>query len=97
RITWQTEDVPEFCTCGAKLPEDALFCHKCGKPQRDYLANVEREPAPPPPLPPPPPAPLPINFRNPVAVRVGLNAGSLASVMTLVASPLFLIASILVG
>ena len=26
--------VPEFCTCGARLPEDARFCHKCGKPQR---------------------------------------------------------------
>lgn len=22
-----------FCTCGAKLPDDARFCHKCGKPQ----------------------------------------------------------------
>jgi hypothetical protein len=25
----------EFCTCGARLPEDARFCHKCGKPQRE--------------------------------------------------------------
>jgi hypothetical protein len=22
-----------FCTCGAKLPDEARFCHKCGKPQ----------------------------------------------------------------
>jgi hypothetical protein len=25
--------VPSRCTCGAVLPEDARFCHKCGKPQ----------------------------------------------------------------
>jgi hypothetical protein len=33
--------VPGYCTCGAKLPDDALFCHKCGKPQREDL--IERE------------------------------------------------------
>ena len=32
----QTEIVLEFCTCGAQLPPDARFCHKCGKPQYDY-------------------------------------------------------------
>ncbi len=26
--------MPEFCTCGAQLPDDARFCHKCGKSQR---------------------------------------------------------------
>ena len=31
----------DFCTCGAELPPDALFCHKCGKPQREI---VEPEP-----------------------------------------------------
>src|ERR1017187_9471093 len=30
--------MPEFCTCGAQLPPDSLFCHKCGKPQRDVMA-----------------------------------------------------------
>ena len=34
--------MPEFCSCGAQLPPDALFCHKCGKPQRDI---VEPDPA----------------------------------------------------
>ena len=23
----------DFCTCGAQLPTDARFCHRCGKPQ----------------------------------------------------------------
>jgi hypothetical protein len=25
--------VADFCTCGAQLPADARFCHRCGKPQ----------------------------------------------------------------
>jgi hypothetical protein len=29
--------MPETCTCGAQLPPDSLFCHKCGKPQREVL------------------------------------------------------------
>ena len=28
------------CTCGAILPEDARFCHKCGKPQ--YEEDIAR-------------------------------------------------------
>src|SRR6266511_3175895 len=27
--------MPAYCTCGAELPPDARFCHKCGKPQFD--------------------------------------------------------------
>jgi hypothetical protein len=69
--------VPDFCTCGAQLPEDARFCHKCGKPQRDEPLLVEEEQpevviAP---LPPPPAEPPPISFRNPAAVRVALATG----------------------
>jgi hypothetical protein len=67
--------VPDFCTCGAQLPPDARFCHKCGKPQRDEPVLVE-EPAPPPP---PPLVPAvqspPIGFRNGRAVRVALPLG----------------------
>jgi hypothetical protein len=25
--------VADFCSCGAQLPADARFCHRCGKPQ----------------------------------------------------------------
>ena len=77
--------MPERCTCGAQLPPDALFCHKCGKPQReDLIPREEPEPVREesaeavsefalPPLPQAPP--LPIGLRNAVAVRVALFAG----------------------
>ena len=76
----------DICTCGAQLPPDSLFCHKCGKPQREIeTPDIERNvfAAPPvatdaAPLPAPPveprPAPLPLNFRNPIAVRIALMA-----------------------
>lgn len=38
--------MPEFCTCGAQLPPDAVFCHKCGKPQRE-IGPLEPELPPP--------------------------------------------------
>jgi hypothetical protein len=64
--------VPDFCTCGAQLPPDARFCHKCGKPQYDY-PGLEEEPVAlaPPPLPPVAQAPE-ISFHNRLAVRIGL-------------------------
>jgi len=71
-----TEIVPEFCTCGAELPPDARFCHKCGKPQYDY-PSVQEEIAEPVPLPVPTPAvetPLEISFHNRLAVRIGFLA-----------------------
>jgi hypothetical protein len=70
--------VPEFCTCGAQLPDDARFCHKCGKPQRDepLLVEDERPVAVVPPSPTPAAAePPPISFRNAAAVRVALATG----------------------
>jgi hypothetical protein len=79
--------MPEFCTCGAQLPPDSLFCHKCGKPQREIPeAGVDPD-AEPEPLPdvviviePAPAQTAPMNFHNPVAVRV---AGTVALVATL--------------
>lgn len=64
----------DYCSCGAALPPDALFCHKCGKPQRE-IPVVEAEiqvvePPPPPHSAPPPVQPQPLNFHNPLAVRI---------------------------
>ncbi|MGI8744593.1 MAG: zinc ribbon domain-containing protein [Bryobacteraceae bacterium] len=77
--------MPQFCTCGARLPEDARFCHKCGKPQYDYPGietEVVVEPlsaaAPPPPE---------IGFRNRTAVRIGFLAALLAFIVVLVTVP----------
>jgi len=73
----------DFCSCGAELPPDALFCHKCGKPQREI---VEPE-APPPPayLEPevaiPAPAPTP-SFGNPLAIKIALAAAAIATLMS---------------
>jgi hypothetical protein len=79
--------MPETCTCGAQLPPDALFCHKCGKPQRD-IAPPEPEVVQPTfqqadsvegsfqSAPQPAPAePPPPTFRNPIAVRIALLVG----------------------
>src|SRR5579872_1450665 len=80
--------MPELCTCGAQLPPDALFCHKCGKPQREVVApeieqNTYAAAAPSAMAPPPPsrPQPLPLNFRNRVAVRIALLAAVSATVL----------------
>jgi len=87
--------VPDFCTCGAQLPPDARFCHKCGKPQRDEPLLVEDEqPVIAVPLAPPPAAvePPPISFRNATAVRVALATGIpvvlLTGVFSAIAGPL---------
>ena len=41
----------DFCSCGAQLPDDARFCHRCGKPQRadpppepEYHSEFEHPP-----------------------------------------------------
>jgi hypothetical protein len=77
--------MPEFCSCGTQLAPDALFCHRCGKPQRDIVepeiapaAFVDTAPA----VSRPPHAP-PLNFRNPVAVRIALLVAVTATVLNL--------------
>jgi hypothetical protein len=68
--------MPDFCSCGSELPPDALFCHKCGKPQRELTEVAAEAPAPAPvvvlpafaPLPPP----APLDFRNPLALKIAL-------------------------
>jgi hypothetical protein len=87
--------VPEYCTCGAQLPDDARFCHKCGKPQREEDLQFEEQPVIAIPILPPPPAaaePPPISFRNAAAVRVALATGIpvvlLTGVLSAIAGPL---------
>ena len=87
--------MPEYCTCGAQLPEDARFCHKCGRPQREEPVLVEEQPEVQPilaPLPtaPPPPIEAPISFRNATAVRVAVLAGVPVFLLSAVAGPLML-------
>jgi hypothetical protein len=78
--------MPEICTCGAQLPPDALFCHKCGKPQREI---TEPENLTPPPLvpevAPPPPVEVPRpSFRNPIAFRIVLGAAAAGTLLSFV-------------
>lgn len=82
----------EFCSCGAQLPEDALFCHRCGKPQRDLPDVHAPEPHEdrPEPLPAEPALaaeaepvfPTDINFHNRPAVRICLFCAVAASVLS---------------
>jgi len=89
----QTEVVPEFCTCGAQLPPDARFCHKCGKPQYDYKASFEEaEPEPTQPQPAiaelqPLRIPTDISFHNGLAVRIGFIAAMGAVMVSLFPIP----------
>jgi hypothetical protein len=94
--------VPEHCTCGATLPEDALFCHKCGKRQRGEDIVVE-EPAVPPPLPfampltnmaPQLPA---IGFHNGPAVLIALMTGVFSVVLTVLLGELRIPAAFVPG
>jgi hypothetical protein len=74
----------EVCTCGAQLPPDAVFCHKCGKPQREIVqVETEGAAAPPPPTPVPPMETAtgfaPVSFRNMEVVKTALMAAVLAT------------------
>jgi len=78
--------MPEFCSCGAQLPPDSLFCNKCGKPQREVVA-AEPEPESDAALLPPPPAPVaivppPLNFHNLVAIKIAFMMAVLATLMS---------------
>ena len=86
--------MPEFCTCGAELPPDARFCHRCGKPQReevqpetvdrgpesaDRIAAVVTTGAT---ITSPAATPTRVNFHNATAVRIGLLMAGSASLLT---------------
>src|SRR5262245_40844435 len=73
-----------YCTCGTELVEGSLFCHKCGKPQREIQEVEPEAPAaePAPPVVPPPVVevePPPVNFHNRLAIQIGLLMAVLAT------------------
>jgi hypothetical protein len=80
--------VPEFCTCGARLPADARFCHKCGRPLFEEQNLPEPSPAPEPRLP-VAASPPEINFRNPLAVRIALIVSLFTLCVSALSGPLF--------
>ena len=70
-----------YCTCGAELVPDALFCHRCGKPQRE-IAGYEPEPVVIPEViasAAPVVKPPPVNFHNRMAIQIGLMMAILAT------------------
>ena len=83
--------MPEFCTCGAQLPPDARFCHKCGKPQYDYPGlETDATPSPveiPIVLAPLVQSPAEISFHNRLAVRIGFIAAAGAVVAFALTAP----------
>jgi hypothetical protein len=63
--------MPDYCTCGTQLVENASFCHRCGRPT--FEAEIAEAPAPTPPRPPTLQeklAQIPVSFSNPIALRV---------------------------
>jgi len=80
--------MPDICTCGAELPPDALFCHKCGKPQREIVTpepSTMGFPAPAVAQAPPPAVDEPrLTFHDRAAVRIALRVGVVATILGLV-------------
>ena len=79
-----TKIVTDQCTCGATLPPDARFCHKCGRPLFEEPAvapEVEQEAPAETPAIAAPIAPAPIGFSNVAAVRVGLIVSAVVCIL----------------
>jgi len=81
---------PENCTCGAKLAENARFCHLCGRP---VFEPEIPEAAAPPPIPQTALpqtgslgglAQLPVSFSNPIALRVAFLMSLGVMLMTMI-------------
>src|SRR5260370_3131309 len=75
--------MPEFCSCGAELPPDSRFCHKCGKPQREEIVVEQPAPAPVFVIAEAAAQPVVPSFHNPIAVRVGLFVASITAMLCL--------------
>ncbi len=76
--------MPAFCTCGTELAPDSLFCHKCGKPQREIQEYQPEAPAETTPVPQATARiePPPVNFHNRLAVRIGLMFAILGALLS---------------
>ena len=92
-------ETPEYCTCGAKLVENARFCHLCGRPVFEVApAEPVETPQPPPGIRQMPSAAARaalsrISFGNPVALRVAIlmSLGTLLLDMLQGANPIFVL------
>ena len=73
----------DFCTCGAELPENARFCHRCGKPQYEPEPVAQTETVKAEDLVAHAAEPITPSFHQPVAVRIGLFVGSIAALLCL--------------
>jgi lysylphosphatidylglycerol synthetase-like protein (DUF2156 family) len=81
--------VPEFCTCGAQLPPDARFCHRCGRPLFESpVPETDEQPVVEIPRVALPPRPPEISFHNGLAVRIALIVSILALLVSALSGPL---------
>lgn len=91
--------MPDFCTCGAQLPPESRFCHKCGKPQGDLFPADPDEPVvetAAPVVAAPPPPPPEIGFGNGTAVRIGFLAALVAVLLLIIPLGSFLFLRLLI-
>ena len=84
------------CSCGATLPDDARFCHRCGKPL--YEEPVVQGEAPPPETRvAPAPSESAINLSDPIALRTALSVAGITVLLEIAVRPLVLLAPLLGG
>ncbi len=78
--------MPETCSCGAQLVENARFCHRCGKVHGEPLPESEAGPELAAAAPEIKAAPVPaaVSWHDPLAVRVVLLTASLTAVPFLI-------------
>lgn len=90
---------PENCTCGAKLVENARFCHLCGRPVFDIapaeISEAQQVPQPQPQTSSPPARAgvSRVSFGNPIALRVAIliSLGTLLMDLMQGANPVLII------
>src|SRR5579863_3339884 len=73
--------MPDYCTCGTQLVEDARFCHKCGRPtsgREEIVAEAPRIILTPPVIPVRPYVDAGVSFANPVVLRIAFAAAALS-------------------